>query len=207
MVREILIFIGSAILFFIGCLLYGLILQSGKVTLAEAAAEKEVSLFSNVHIVIKRQSQILYLYSDTTLVKQYSVIFGRNSNAKMKNGDLATPRGSFEICSLDSSENFYKFIRIYYPTIEIANNALQNNSISVENYSAIVASITSGNCIDDSSSKSEPIGIHGYGQLNFIFKYLPFAVNWTNGSVAMSNEEIDELFSVVKKGTKIVIQE
>lgn len=125
----------------------------------------------------------------------------------MKKGDLATPRGSFQICSLDSSENYHKFIRIYYPTIEIANNALQNKSISVEIFDNIVASISNGSCIDDSSNYSEKIGIHGYGQLNFIFKYLPFAVNWTNGSVGMSNEEIDELFSVVKKGTKIVIQE
>jgi len=50
------------------------------------------------------------------------------------------------------------------------------------------------------------IGIHGIGRLNFFFKNLPFVFNWTDGSIALSNENIDELISVVKVGTKIVIR-
>ena len=50
------------------------------------------------------------------------------------------------------------------------------------------------------------IGIHGIGRLNYIFKNLPFVYNWTNGSIAMSDEDIDELYSVVKLGTKVVIK-
>ncbi len=44
------------------------------------------------------------------------------------------------------------------------------------------------------------IGIHGIGRLNFIFKNLPFIYNWTDGSIAVSNENIDEIYSVAKKG-------
>ena len=50
------------------------------------------------------------------------------------------------------------------------------------------------------------LGIQGQGRLNFLLKNLPFVYNWTDGSVAVSNEAIDEINSVVKKGTKIVIQ-
>jgi len=49
------------------------------------------------------------------------------------------------------------------------------------------------------------IGIHGIGQLNSIFKNLPFVFNWTEGSIAVSNEEIDELFNVTPKGTTVTI--
>jgi hypothetical protein len=49
------------------------------------------------------------------------------------------------------------------------------------------------------------IGIHGIGKLNFLFKNLPFVFNWTDGSIAISNEEIDELCGVIKKGTKVTI--
>ena len=37
-------------------------------------------------------------------------------------------------------------------------------------------------------------------------KNLPFVYNWTNGSISVSNEAIDEIFSVVQKGTKVVIK-
>ena len=50
------------------------------------------------------------------------------------------------------------------------------------------------------------VGIQGIGRLNFLFKYLPFNYNWTDGSVAISNENMDELYSVVKKGTRVVIK-
>ena len=50
------------------------------------------------------------------------------------------------------------------------------------------------------------IGIHGIGELNYIFKNLPFVFNWTNGSIAMSNENIDEIYSVIKEGTEVVIK-
>lgn len=184
-----------------------MIIQSGKPSLDEAMAQNSISKLSNVNIVIRRQSQILMLYSDTTFIKQYTVIFGRNGNSKTKKGDLATPRGSFEICGIDLSQNYYKFIKFNFPNIEYANEAFRNKLISEEVYSNFVEVSTTGECPKNNPAISEPIGIHGFGKLNFIFKYLPFSVNWTNGSIGMSNEDLDELLTCVSKGTKIVIQE
>jgi hypothetical protein len=50
------------------------------------------------------------------------------------------------------------------------------------------------------------LGLHGIGKFNFIIKNLPFVFNWTNGSIALSDEDIDEIFSIVKVGTKVVIK-
>lgn len=50
------------------------------------------------------------------------------------------------------------------------------------------------------------IGIHGIGRLNPIFKNLPFVYNWTDGSIAISNESLDELLSVINTGTQVVIK-
>jgi hypothetical protein len=73
---------------------------------------------------------------------------------------------------------------------ENANDALQNNQ-----------------CPKIARIKMDQIGIHGIGRLNFIFKNLPFVYNWTNGSVALSNESIDELYSVIKVGTEVEIKD
>ena len=40
----------------------------------------------------------------------------------------------------------------------------------------------------------------------YIFKNLPFVFNWTNGSIAMSDENIDEIHSVIREGTEVVIK-
>ena len=50
------------------------------------------------------------------------------------------------------------------------------------------------------------IGIHGIGRLNSIFKNLPFVYNWTDGSIALSNEDLDEILTVINTGTNIVIK-
>ncbi|MCK7523557.1 MAG: L,D-transpeptidase [Ignavibacteriales bacterium] len=50
------------------------------------------------------------------------------------------------------------------------------------------------------------LGIHGLGKFDYILKNLPFVYNWTDGSISVSNEAIDEIFSVVQKGTKVVIK-
>ena len=63
-----------------------------------------------------------------------------------------------------------------------------------------------GSAINFNPAFSDSIGLHGTGKLNFIFKNLPFAYNWTSGSVAISNEGIRELAAIIKKGTKVVIK-
>ena len=50
------------------------------------------------------------------------------------------------------------------------------------------------------------VGIHGLGRLNLFFENLPFVYNWTDGSIAISNENLDEILTVVRKGTKVVIK-
>lgn len=47
---------------------------------------------------------------------------------------------------------------------------------------------------------------YGIGRLNPIFKNLPFVYNWTDGSIALSNEDLDEILTVTKQGTQVVIK-
>jgi hypothetical protein len=61
-------------------------------------------------------------------------------------------------------------------------------------------------CPEPDTDLGGNIGIQGIGEYNAIFKNLPFVFNWTDGSIAVSNEDIDEIYSVVKRGTKVVIK-
>jgi len=112
----------------------------------------------------------------------------------------------FEICAKDSNVKYHKNLKLNYPRIKDAAEALKNGVIKRKDYLKIKRAIDLGECPPSDTPLGANIGIHGIGQYNFIFKNLPFVFNWTDGSIAVSNENIDELFKVTKIGTEVIIQ-
>jgi murein L,D-transpeptidase YafK len=188
-------------------IVYGVILNSAEVTLAEAMSSKGFETLKNVNIVVERNKYSLNLYSDTTLIKTYKVVFGKNEEQKKSRvDDHATPVGEYKICEIDTANIYYKFLRLNYPNEKDASEALQNGIIDRSEFIEIIEAQKIGNCSPSDTKLGNNIGIHGIGKYNAIFKNLPFIFNWTNGSIALSNENIDELYSVVEPGTKVVIK-
>ena len=207
LIRNVAFFSGGIILFIIGCIAYGVILNLRNVPLSKEIIDKGFTKLDDPNIIINRNSYTLNLYEDTVLIKSYRANFGRNVNLpKAKAGDLATPVGDYQICEIDTANKYYKFFKINYPNEKDAAEALKKGWISQDEYDRISFECTYGQCTDENTPLGGNIGIQGIGRLNFIFRYLPFNYNWTDGSVAISNESIDELYSVVKKGTKVVIK-
>lgn len=186
-------------------ILYGLILNLSEPSLPEAMVSKGLRYLVNVKIHVDRKNYKLNLYSDTILVKSYKVVFGRNATShKTFTNDNRTPLGKYTICSIDTASVYDKFFRINYPNQHDLKDALKDKLISDKDYEQMNDELEQGECTSLKDEKMN-IGIHGIGRLNPIFKNLPFIYNWTNGSVALSNEDIDELYSAVKKGTEVVI--
>ena len=207
LVRNVILFSGGIILFIFGVIAYGIILNLKEIPLKEAMAEKGFTRLENPNIVIDRSSYTLDLYEDTVLIKSYRANFGRNVGVpKTRAGDLATPVGVYKICSIDTASKYYKFFRLNYPNLDDATNALRIGLINQTEFDKLKFEYYYRDCTDADTPLGGNIGIQGIGRLNFIFEYLPFNYNWTDGSIAISNESIDELYSVVKKGTKVVIK-
>jgi murein L,D-transpeptidase YafK len=188
-------------------IVYGVILNSAEITLAEAMRSKGFEKLENVNIIVDRDKYLLNLYSDTTLVKSYKVVFGKNEKQKKSYAnDYATPVGEYKICEIETENIYYKFLKLNYPNEKDASEALQNGIIKRADFIAITEAQKNGDCAPSDTRLGANIGIHGIGEYNAIFKNLPFIFNWTNGSIALSNENMDELCSVVQLGTKIVIK-
>ncbi|MFH1198276.1 MAG: L,D-transpeptidase [bacterium] len=205
MLKNILYFSASIVLFFIGVILYGVILNLREDTLAEAMNEKGIKNLGKVFLVVDRHNYKMDLYSDTVLVKSYKAVFGSdNSTYKMSKEDLVTPLGKYFICGIDNKSRYHKYFKINYPSKRDAAEALKNGYISKEDFRKIMTA-PDNECPPDDTPLGADIGIHGIGKYNFIFKNLPFVFNWTNGSIAVSNENIDELFSVAGIGTQVEI--
>jgi murein L,D-transpeptidase YafK len=124
----------------------------------------------------------------------------------MSKNDFITPTGKYRICRIDTDYVYYKKLFLDYPNIADAAEALRMQIITKDEFIAISNSITNDGCSNEFTELGSDIGIQGIGEYNEVFKNLPFVFNWTNGSIAVSNENIDELLSVVNIGTKVTIK-
>ncbi|MBK7104327.1 MAG: L,D-transpeptidase [Ignavibacteriae bacterium] len=207
MLRNIFYIISSMLFFFFGIVVYGVILNLREHSLNEILQTKNLNELKNVTILVDRKNYKLNLYSDSTIVKSYNAVFGRNSNSnKISNNDYATPAGTYFICKIDTDHVYYKKLFINYPNLKDAAEALKENIISQKEFKNIANKLNENDCPFENTILGSDIGIQGTGEYNIIFKNLPFVFNWTNGSIALSNENIDELLTVVKVGTKVTIK-
>jgi murein L,D-transpeptidase YafK len=197
----------AIIIFFFGVIVYGIVLNLRDVPLSEAMLKNGYTEITNPKIVVDRHNYTLGIYEDSVLIKNYRVSFGKSVHTqKTRAGDKATPVGVYKICKIYTTHKYYKFFQLNYPNLDDGADALRKGLISQKEYNDIKFEYYYEGCTRYHNVLGGNIGIHGIGELNYIFKNLPFVFNWTDGSIAMSNENIDEIYSVIREGTEVVIK-
>jgi murein L,D-transpeptidase YafK len=137
----------------------------------------------NLLVVYKSKRELL-AYSNGKLIKTYKISLGRNPiGHKLIEGDKKTPEGVYSIFAKNSSSGYHKNLGISYPNAsDIAASKKMNQS-------------TGGD-----------VKIHGLRNgLGFISKFQR-CWDWTAGCIALTDEEVDELYESVAIGTKIEIK-
>lgn len=144
-----------------------------------------------VFLLIIKSNYRLYLYEDTRLLKTYKVVFGNNNlGDKRMEGDRETPDGTFYIVDKHYDSRWSRFMLLDYP-----------NKESIERFNYLKAH----RLIPQNAKIGGNIGIHGCRpgvQLG-----IDLRVNWTDGCIGMKNEDVDELYNIVKVGTPVVIKQ
>ncbi|HSK74402.1 MAG TPA: L,D-transpeptidase [Pyrinomonadaceae bacterium] len=160
-------------------------------TQIEALSEME-----NLSLVVKKKARRLEVFDGEKLIKTYKIALGfAPENDKEIEGDGKTPEGEFYVFTKNPKSKFYLSIGISYPNIEAAERGLRENLISQEEYDAIIKAINEKQTPLQKTKLGGEIYIHGGG----------LSSDWTRGCLALENEEIKELFDVVRVGTKIKI--
>ncbi len=125
----------------------------------------------------------LQLLSGEKLVHEFHVVFGANPKGhKMQEGDERTPEGFYTLDYKKINSAFYRAIHISYP-----------------------------NAKDIASAKSRGVKPGGeimiHGQKNGLgwLSFISQRFNWTNGCVALPNQDMDVVWTLVKEGTPIEI--
>ena len=117
----------------------------------------------------------------TLIVDDFSFkcVIGKNGISRNKiEGDGKTPEGNYWITHKNPNSSFHKSLGISYPNKQDEKYAKQNGF-----------------------SPGKDIFIHG-GPKNFL-KH--FFFDWTEGCIAVTNSEIDEIYNLVQEKTPIFI--
>lgn len=167
--------------------------QSAQVVTADTSSIAETGnkkvkrgKFVNLHIdsiAIHKAQRQLFIFSKQQLVKTYNVALGLNPVGKKEvEGDFKTPEGHYHIRGKNPLSAYHKSLGISYPNDEDREHAKE-------------LGLTPGG----------DIMIHGLMKHMNNPGKLHIKSNWTSGCIAVTDEEIDELYAQIKVGTPVVI--
>ena len=139
------------------------------------------------------------------VVKRYdNIAIGSNGPTRNKRvADEKTPLGDFRIIEVKLDSRFHRFLAIDYPNRLDIGSALIDGRISLQEYDALQGALDKGEQPSQETAIGGYLGIHGLGTGDL---EVHGAFNWTNGCIAMTNEEVDELAESISIGTRISIR-
>jgi murein L,D-transpeptidase YafK len=159
--------------------------------------DETLQKMKNPLIVIKKKERTLELFDGGRLVKTYKIALGfAPEGDKQREGDGKTPEGEFYIFTKNDKSKFYLSLGLSYPNVEDATRGLQNELISQAEYDSIVKAISEKKIPLQNTKLGGEIYIHGDGSES----------DWTKGCIALTNEEIKELFDAIRVGTTVRIE-
>jgi murein L,D-transpeptidase YafK len=136
------------------------------------------------HVVVLKKKRTLELLSHGKVIKTYKVALGGNPvGPKTRQGDHKTPEGSYVLDSRNSHSQYYKSIHISYPSGR--DRAVAKQSGDLPGSDVFVHGL--------------PNGYRSIGSAHRLR-------DWTDGCIAVTDEEIDEIWKAVADGTPIEIK-
>jgi murein L,D-transpeptidase YafK len=120
-----------------------------------------------------------------------------------RRGDHKTPLGDFRIAWIREDSPFHRFMGLDYPSLEYARRAYEEGRLSEQELKAIRQAVAKGRLPPQNTTLGGRIGLHGLGGGD---PKVHQDFNWTNGCIALTNEQIDQLMTWVAEGTRVSIR-
>ena len=149
-----------------------------------------LQLDGEITIVVVKSDYELKVYDKDGWYATYPVVFGSKSlDDKMMEGDRKTPEGVYHIASKRPHEKWDKMMVIDFPT-----------KTDLEKFKERKAK----GLIPKNAKIGGGIAIHGTWPHDDLA--VDLYQNWTNGCIALKNDDVDELFEMAPIGTEVTIK-
>jgi murein L,D-transpeptidase YafK len=139
---------------------------------------------SSVSLVVDKFSRKCIVYKSGKIIREFDVELGINwLGDKVQKGDRATPEGKYTITVKKSGRNtiYYKALLINFPNAEDKRRFNHQKSAGNISRNALIGG---------------SIEIHGGGGKG---------IDWTDGCVALTNKDMDNLYALCSVGTPVAI--
>lgn len=154
---------------------------------AIGCASQTVRLGNEIHadrILVVKSEHTMTLFSNGKPIQTYKIALGRgHGNAKQREGDHETPEGLYIIDSKNMHSRFHRALHISYPNTD-------------DNNRAKATGVKPGG----------QIMIHGIQNGLGWLGSLEHEIDWTDGCIAVTDSEIEEISERVSVGTPIEIR-
>ena len=134
-------------------------------------------------VLIEKQARQLTLISKGEVIKTYTIALGGNPvGPKEREGDNKTPEGFYFIDSRNGNSGYHLSLHISYPN-------------ELDNMRARELGVRPGGDIMIHGIKNgfSPVGASHAG------------IDWTQGCIAVTNQEMEEIYKLVPDGTLVEI--
>ena len=134
-------------------------------------------------IVVEKSLRKLSVFRDGHHIKSYRIALGRNPlGAKQQEGDMKTPEGIYQIDGRNPQSNFHLALHISYPSDDDDKRAAAH--AVPPGFDIMIYGVQNGR-----------------GWIGAFHRWK----DWTAGCIAVTDEEIEELWRITQDGTAIEI--
>ena len=150
-----------------------------------------VSLFSESilmadKIIVKKSTRMLYLSSNGEIFKKYHITLGRVPvGDKEVEGDMKTPEGAYSLDYRQFSNDYYKSLHVSYP------------NASDKAHAKTLGQSAGGMIMIHGTPPSWSLSPYG--------DWMNVLIDWTEGCIAMANDDMDEVWEQTTNGTVVMI--
>ena len=163
---------------------------------------------SEYQLLISKKNKELIVQKEGETVKKYHIATGKGGKGtKRKQGDSKTPQGVYRISKFKKSNRFHYFIQLDYPNLVDAWYGYKNQVIDSKEFKRIATAYKNREVPPQDTNLGGFIGIHGLGEETEKKLAIHQDINWTEGCIALTNAEINDLRQFVDVGTPVIIKE
>jgi murein L,D-transpeptidase YafK len=148
------------------------------------------------HLIIHKAERKLELFDGEKLLRSYKIALGSCPvGDKEIEGDGKTPEGQYYVFVKNPESKFHLSLGLSYPSRASAERGLAAGVITRSEFDSIAGAHEHGTELPQKTRLGGEIYVHGGGS----------ASDWTEGCIAMTDEEIEEVFAAVPVGTRVTI--
>ena len=134
-------------------------------------------------LVVKKSARKMFLFEGDKLLRSYQIALGKNPvGHKERQGDYRTPEGRYLLDWRNPQSRFYRSIHISYPNESDRRRAAAKGVHPGAN-----------------------IMIHGVPDRYRDDQEFIISLNWTEGCIAVTNDDMNEIWALVAENTPIEI--